>query len=86
MPAENKVEKWKIDPELAKMAKRYKAITKISDQLKKRVAVAQSKLQVLTQILYGTERVRTNVLNKMDPKESVVDRPENTEADLRIRY
>lgn len=86
MPSsKKKVETFKLSPELKKMAKQYRSLTKMTDSMKKKIADYQGRLAQMTQILYGTEKIRESVLGRMKPTEAVIDQPD-PDPDLHINF
>lgn len=85
MPRNDAVEKYKIDSELLKRSKQYKMLTKASKELKKKIVLKHTELQKMARMLYGTDQIRDQVLNMMNPQEKVLDQPE-INTDLQIRY
>ena len=82
---DSKVENYKIDPKLMKQVKKYKTLTKMSDTLKKGLAVEYTKLQQIAKAIYGTDQIRDQMLRMMNPQEPDIDQ-DTPNPDLFVRY
>lgn len=82
-----KVEDYKIDPELKEFVKKYEALAKMGDQLQIQLAGKANQLQVMSNMLYGIEK-RKEAMLRMVPKNKgmVSSDQEEPNPNLAIQY
>jgi hypothetical protein len=82
-----RVEDYKIDPELREFVKKYEKLAKLGDQLQIQLADKADRLKTMSDILYGVEK-RKEAMLRMVPNGGQRRLPEQKEPNpnLAIQY
>ena len=81
-----RVEKWKLTPELLEIERAFRQREKLKDMLKTGIIMERERLNVMTDALYKVQKQQDAMIEMVPPEQGTVDGTPHPDPDFTINY